>query len=65
VERAIHAPIVVRKGIDEAAVHATGSGQQPAFTLADEQAVWDFAVQSLVDKQVRAATWLAVPLPAL
>ena len=57
--------MAVRKGIGEAAVHAIGSGQQPAFTLADEQAVWDFAVQSLVDKQVRAATWSAMPLPAL
>ncbi len=63
-ERAIHAPIVVRKGIGEAAVHAIGSGQQPAFTLADEQAVYDFSVQSLVDKQVSAATWLVMPLPA-
>lgn len=57
--------MAVRKGIGEAAVHAIGSGQQPAFTLADEQAVYDFAVQSLVDKQVRAATWSAMPLPAL
>ncbi|MDH4483095.1 MAG: hypothetical protein QE279_10390 [Rhodoferax sp.] len=54
----------MRKGIGEAAVHAIGSGQQPAFTLADEQAVYDFSVQSLVDKQVSAATWLVMPLPA-
>ena len=60
VEWAIHAPLAVREGISVAAVHAIGSGQQPVFAMADEQAVYDFSVQSLVDKQVSDATWSAV-----
>lgn len=59
VEWAIHAPIAVREGIDAAAVHAIGLDQPPLLVRSDEQVVYDFATQSLADKNVDDATWAA------
>ncbi len=59
VEWAIHAPIAVREGINAAAVEAIGLDQRPVLTRSDEQVVYDFSVQSLVDKKVGDATWAA------
>jgi 4-carboxymuconolactone decarboxylase len=57
VEWAIHAPIAIREGINESVVQAIGLNQKPKFTQADEQLVFDFTVQSLVDKRINDATW--------
>ncbi len=59
VEWAIHAPIAIREGIDQAIVLAIGHGQAPRFVQADEQVVYQFATQSLADKRVDDATWAA------
>jgi 4-carboxymuconolactone decarboxylase len=59
VEWAIHAPIAIREGIDACVVEAIGLGQPPAFSRADDQAVFEVSMQSLVDKQVDDATWAA------
>jgi 4-carboxymuconolactone decarboxylase len=57
VEWAIHAPIALREGVSEAIIHAIGLNQTPPFTQADEQLVYDFAVESLVAKGVSDETW--------
>ena len=57
VEWAIHAPIAIREGISEPIVQAIGLNQKPAFTQADEELVYDFSKQSLVDKKIDDATW--------
>jgi len=57
VEWAIHAPIAIREGIDASVVEAIGLQQQPQFIQADEQLVYDFTLQSLVDKRINDATW--------
>ncbi|WP_353136070.1 carboxymuconolactone decarboxylase family protein [Limnohabitans sp.] len=57
VEWAIHAPIAIREGISESIVQAIGVNQKPPFIQADEQLVYDFSVQSLVDKRINDATW--------
>lgn len=59
VEWAIHAPIAIREGIDAAAVQAIGLDQPPVLARSDEQVVYDFASQSLADKNVGDATWAA------
>ena len=59
VEWAIHAPIALREGIDAAAVQAIGLDQPPVLVRSDEQVVYDFATQSLDDKNVDDATWAA------
>jgi 4-carboxymuconolactone decarboxylase len=59
VEWAIHAPIAIREGIAESIVHAMGLNQKPQFVQADEQVVYDFTQQSLVDKKISDATWAA------
>ena len=59
VEWAIHAPIALREGISEAIVHAIGLNENPQFGQADEQVVYDFSRQSLEEKQVCDATWVA------
>ncbi len=60
VEWAIHAPIAAREGIDAAVIDAIGNNQIPEFAQLDEQMVFEFAKQSLVDKRVSDATWAAV-----
>lgn len=57
VEWAIHAPIAIREGIAPAIVEAIGQGQTPTFSQADEQVVYDVALQSLADKKITDATW--------
>lgn len=57
VEWAIHAPIALKQGVGEEVVNAIGSNQSPIFVNQDEQVVYDFARQSLVDKRVSDATW--------
>lgn len=59
VEWAIHAPIALREGIDAAAVQAIGLDRPPVLVRSDEQVVYDFATQSLDDKNVDDATWAA------
>ena len=59
VEWAIHAPIAIREGIDVAAVQAIGLDQPPELSRTDEQVVYDFVTQSLVNKNVDDATWAA------
>ena len=60
VEWAIHAPIAIREGISESIVQSIGLNQKPSFTHWDEQMVFDFSQQSLVQKKVSDATWAAV-----
>jgi 4-carboxymuconolactone decarboxylase len=57
VEWAIHAPIAIREGISESIVQAIGLNQKPAFIQADEQVVYEFCIQSLVDKKINDDTW--------
>ncbi len=59
VEWAIHAPIAIREGIDAAAVQALGMNQRPVLVRSDEQVVYHFVTQSLVNKSVDDATWVA------
>ena len=56
-EWAIHAPSAIREGISESIVETIGLNQKPQFIQADEQLVYDFSVQSLVDKRINDATW--------
>jgi 4-carboxymuconolactone decarboxylase len=58
VEWAIHAPIAIREGISESIVHAIGMNQKPQFTQVDEQLVYDFSQQSLVEKKISNVTWV-------
>ena len=58
VEWAIHAPIAIREGISESIVHAIGMNQKPQFTQVDEQLVYDFSQQSLVEKKISDVTWV-------
>ena len=59
VEWAIHAPIAVREGIGADAVQAIGLDQVPVLERSDEQVVYEFVTQSLVNKCVDDATWAA------
>jgi 4-carboxymuconolactone decarboxylase len=57
VEWSIHAPIALREGIAEPLVQAIARGEAPPFERADEQVVFDFSRQLLVDKGVSDPTW--------
>lgn len=57
VEWAIHAPIALEVGIAPHVVDAIASWSRPHGMYADEQLVYDFSLELLVNKQVSDATW--------
>jgi 4-carboxymuconolactone decarboxylase len=55
----VHAPIGLQAGLAPAAVEAIRAGKTPAFALADERAVYEFAHELLTTKRVSHATYAA------
>ena len=52
-----HAPLAMKAGIDAAAIEAIRTGARPAFTKADEQAIYDFVSEMVKTKRVSNATF--------
>lgn len=57
VEWAIHAPIALEAGIAPHVVDAIANWTRPHQLYPDEQAVYDFSLELLVNKRVSDATW--------
>ena len=57
VEWAIHAPIALDAGVAPHIVDAIANWSRPNQMYADEQAVYDFSLELLVNKRVSDETW--------
>ncbi|HEU4850639.1 MAG TPA: carboxymuconolactone decarboxylase family protein [Telluria sp.] len=57
VEWAIHAPIALEAGVAPHIVDAIANWSRPQQMYADEQAVYDFSLELLVNKRVSDETW--------
>jgi 4-carboxymuconolactone decarboxylase len=56
-EWSVHAPIALKAGIRPEIVEAIAEGRRPAGMSPDEEAVYDFAMEILKNKQVSNATF--------
>ena len=52
-----HAPLAIKAGIDPAAIEAIRTGATPKFTKADEQVIYDFAIELINKRRVSDATF--------
>ena len=52
-----HAPLAIKAGVDPAAIEAIRTGGTPRLTKADEQAVYDFAIELITRRRVSDATF--------
>ena len=56
-EWSVHAPIALKAGIRAEIVEAIADGRRPAGMSPDEEAVYDYAIELLKNKQVSNATF--------
>ena len=52
-----HAPLAIKAGVDPAAIEAIRTGGTPKLTKADEQAIYDFAIELITRRRVSDATF--------